>query len=119
MRGCAAGDGLGPQTALGNVGPDLAERWGKRFWQSCQGKAESGAWETPSPDSRFYCSSDYGHDLVDEALQAYPDKTGDMRLFEELPLAVTSQILREAQRLKCPGSRKIDQPAATDGWIES
>jgi hypothetical protein len=34
--------------------------------------------------------------FVDEALQAYPDKTGDMRLFEALPLAVTSQILREA-----------------------
>lgn len=38
--------------------------------------------------------------FVDEALQAYREKTGDMRPFEALPVAVTSQILREAQRLK-------------------
>ena len=38
--------------------------------------------------------------FVDEALQAYRDKTGDTRPFELLPLPVTSQILKEAQRLK-------------------
>jgi hypothetical protein len=38
--------------------------------------------------------------FVDEALQAYREKTGDTRPFEALPFTVTSQILREAQRLK-------------------
>lgn len=38
--------------------------------------------------------------FVDAALQAYRDKTGDMRPFEALLVAITSQILREAQRLK-------------------
>ena len=42
--------------------------------------------------------------FVDQALQAYREKTGDTRPFELLPVAVTSQILRDAQRLK--GSRK-------------
>ena len=52
--------------------------------------------------------------FVDEALQAYREKTGDMRPFELLPVAVTSQILREAQRLKgfqCAGP---SQSAAAD-----
>jgi hypothetical protein len=50
--------------------------------------------------------------FVDEALQAYREKTGDMRPFELLPVAVTSQTLREAQRLKGFRSRRVDQSAA-------
>jgi len=38
--------------------------------------------------------------FVEQALQAYRDKPGDMRPWESLPVAVTSQILRDAQRLK-------------------
>jgi hypothetical protein len=43
----------GPR-AISSVSPDSAERWGKRFWQSCRGKAESGATETPSSGSRLF-----------------------------------------------------------------
>jgi hypothetical protein len=52
--------------------------------------------------------------FVDEAIEAYREKTGDMRPFELLPVAVTSQILREAQRLK--GSRKgsLSEPATAE-----
>jgi len=53
--------------------------------------------------------------FVDEALQAYRDKTGDTRPFELLPVAVTSQILREAQRIKGVRCGKFSQPAAADG----
>lgn len=52
--------------------------------------------------------------FVDEALQAYREKTADMRPFELLPVAVTSQILREAQRLKGFRSGRIGQSAAAD-----
>jgi hypothetical protein len=57
--------------------------------------------------------------FVDEALQAYREKTGDMRPFEALPVAVTSRILREAQRLKGFRSGNVSQPAAADGCVES
>jgi len=53
--------------------------------------------------------------FVDEALQAYRDKTGDMRPFELLPVPITSQILREAQRLKGFRSASFSQPATADG----
>jgi hypothetical protein len=56
---------------------------------------------------------------VDEALQAYRDKTGDMRPFGLLPIAVTSQILREAQRLKGFQSEKTCQPTARDEFIDT
>jgi hypothetical protein len=56
---------------------------------------------------------------VDEALQAYREKTGDMRPFDALPVEVTSQILREAQRLKGFRSASFSQPAATDGCVDS
>jgi len=52
--------------------------------------------------------------FVDEALQAYREKTGDMRPFELLPVAITSQILREAQRLKGFQSAGPSQSAAAD-----
>lgn len=52
---------------------------------------------------------------MDEALQAYRDKTGDMRPFELLPVPITSQILREAQRLKGFRSASFSQPATADG----
>ena len=52
--------------------------------------------------------------FVDQALQAYREKTGDMRPFESLSVAITSQILREAQRLKGFRSAKVDQSAAAD-----
>jgi hypothetical protein len=55
---------------------------------------------------------------VDEALQAYRDRTGDMRPFELLPVAVTSQILRDAQQLKGVRCGKFSQPAAADGWAD-
>jgi hypothetical protein len=57
--------------------------------------------------------------FVDAALQAYREKTGDMRPFESLPLEVTSQILREAQRLKGCRSRGSHQPATADGCADS
>jgi hypothetical protein len=56
---------------------------------------------------------------VDEALQAYREKTGDMRPFEALPVEVTSRILREAQKLKGFQSGDFSQPAATDGCVDS
>ena len=52
---------------------------------------------------------------MDEALQAYREKTGDMRPFESLPIAVTSQILREAQRLKRSRDQRFSQPATAEG----
>jgi len=52
--------------------------------------------------------------FVDQALQAYREKTGDMRPFEVLPVAVTSQILRAAQRLKGFRSARVAQPTAVD-----
>jgi len=55
---------------------------------------------------------------VDEALQAYRDKTGDMRPFESLPVLVTSQILREAQRLKGFRVERSAAPTAVDGAAE-
>jgi hypothetical protein len=57
--------------------------------------------------------------FVDEALQAYREKTGDMRPFGSLPVAVTSQILREAQRLKGFRSAKTFQPTASDEFIDT
>src|SRR5271170_6653010 len=47
--------------------------------------------------------------FVVQALQAYRAKTGDMRPWESLPVAVTSQILRDAQRIKSSRSRKFSQ----------
>jgi hypothetical protein len=38
--------------------------------------------------------------FVDQALREYRDRTGDMRPLESLSLALTSAILRDAQRLK-------------------
>jgi hypothetical protein len=57
--------------------------------------------------------------FVDEALQAYREKTGDMRPFEALPVTVTSHILREAQRLKGFRSGSFSQPATADGCGDS
>ena len=51
---------------------------------------------------------------MDEALQAYREKTGDMRPFELLPVAITSQILREAQRIKGFQRAGSGQSAAAD-----
>jgi hypothetical protein len=56
--------------------------------------------------------------FVDLALQAYRDKTGDMRPWESLPVAMTSQILRDAQRLKDCRSGRLPQSAAADGRID-
>jgi hypothetical protein len=53
--------------------------------------------------------------FVDEALQAYRDKTRDVRPFEVLPVAITSEILREAQRLKRSQGVSLSQTAAADG----
>jgi hypothetical protein len=57
--------------------------------------------------------------FVDQALQAYREETGDMRPFESLPIAVTSQILREAQRLKGFRSGRLSQPEAADSCGDS
>ena len=55
---------------------------------------------------------------MDEALQAYREKTGDMRPFEALPVAVTSQILRAAQQLKGHRRGRILQPVIVDEAAE-
>jgi len=52
--------------------------------------------------------------FVDEAIQAYREKTGDMRPFELLPVAITSQILRDAQRRKGFRNASLNQSAAAD-----
>jgi hypothetical protein len=52
--------------------------------------------------------------FVDQALQAYREKTGDMRPFELLPVAITSQILREAQRLKGYRKGSFSEPATAE-----
>jgi hypothetical protein len=57
--------------------------------------------------------------FVVQALEAYRAKTGDMRPWESLPVAVTSLILRDAQKLKTKRSRKFSQPATADGCAES
>jgi hypothetical protein len=57
--------------------------------------------------------------FVVHALDAYRAKTGDMRPWDSLPVAVTSQIIRDAQRLKSLRNRKFSHPAAADGQVES
>jgi hypothetical protein len=85
------------------------------------GKGRIGSLRDPlvrTPD--FFCSVlNKDKIFVDEALQAYRDKTGDMRPFGLLPVAVTSQILREAQRLKGFQSEKTCQPTASDEFIDT
>jgi hypothetical protein len=56
--------------------------------------------------------------FVDEALQAYRDKTGDMRPWHLLPVSLTSQILIDAQRRKSCHHGKFPQPAAADGCVD-
>jgi hypothetical protein len=56
---------------------------------------------------------------VDQALQAYREKTGDLRPWELLPVEITSQILRDAQRLKGFRSTTFSQPATADGSAEN
>ena len=56
--------------------------------------------------------------FVDQALRDYRDRTGDMRPFESLPLAVTSGILRDAQRLKGLEKASLHQPAAAEGRVD-
>jgi hypothetical protein len=46
----------GPIRALEAASPDLAKRRGKRFWQSCREKAESGVWRPPHQTPDFFCS---------------------------------------------------------------
>jgi hypothetical protein len=46
----------GPIRAFVASSPDLAKRWGKRFWQSCREKAESGVWRPPHQTPDFFCS---------------------------------------------------------------
>ncbi len=55
---------------------------------------------------------------MDEALQAYREKTADQRPWELLPVEITSQILREAQKLKGRRRGKISQPATADGCAD-
>ena len=55
---------------------------------------------------------------VVQALQAYREKTGDLRSWELLPVGITSQILREAQKLKGRRRGKISQPASADGCAD-
>lgn len=57
--------------------------------------------------------------FLETALQAYRDKTGDMRSWDSLPVAITSQILMDAQRLKGFRSRRFSQPAAADNYGDS
>jgi hypothetical protein len=57
--------------------------------------------------------------FVDRALQAYREQTGDMRLWESLPVALTSQILMDAQRLKGFRAASFVQPEAADGSVDN
>lgn len=57
--------------------------------------------------------------FVDEALQAYRDSTGDTRPWQLLPVAVTSQILLDAQRRKSFRRGKFSQPTAAEGCVGS
>jgi hypothetical protein len=106
---------------LSTISPDLAKRWGKRFWQSCREKAESGVWRPPHQTPDFFCLLHGNMDkiFVDQALQAYREKTGDMRPWDSLPVGVTSQILMQAQRLKGRRHGKVSQPTAADGCVDS
>jgi hypothetical protein len=85
------------------------------------GKGRIGSLATPSSDSRFFCLLHWNMDkiFVDEALQAYRDSTGDMRPWQLLPVAVTSQILLDAQRRKSFRRRKFSQPTAAEGCVGS
>jgi hypothetical protein len=56
--------------------------------------------------------------FVVQALQAYREKTGDLRPWELLPVGITSQILREAQKLKGRRRGKLSQPATADGCAD-
>jgi hypothetical protein len=56
---------------------------------------------------------------VFQALQAYREKTGDLRPWELLPVGITSQILREAQTLKGRRRGEISQPATAEGCADS
>jgi hypothetical protein len=57
--------------------------------------------------------------FVDRALEAYREQTGDMRPWDALPVAVTSQILMDAQRLKGFRAARFAQPAAADGCVDN
>ena len=60
--------------------------------------------------------------FLEQALQAYRDKTEDMRPWESLPVVVASEILRDAQRrksLRALLNVSGSQPAAADGGAES
>jgi hypothetical protein len=85
------------------------------------GKGQIGSLATPSSDSRFFSLLHGNMDkiFVDEALQAYRDSTGDVRPWQLLPVAVTSQILLDAQRRKNFRRRNLSQPAAADGCVDS
>jgi hypothetical protein len=67
----------------------------------------------------FLCRLNMDTIFVDQALGAYRDKTGDTRPWESLPVTVTSQILRDAQRLKRLRSGSFSQTAAADGCRDS
>jgi hypothetical protein len=118
------GQGCGPKlqpqpwsdTCKASIDPDLAKRWGKRFWQSCREKADR---ELGDPLLRLPIFSllrlNMDNIFVDQALEAYRDETKDMRSWELLPVAVASRILGDAQRLKGVRSARLSHPAAADG----
>jgi hypothetical protein len=83
------------------------------------GKGRIGSLATPSSGSRFLFSPHMDKIFVDQALQAYRDKTGDTRSWDSLPIDIVSGILREAQRLKSFRSGKFPQSAAADGCVDS
>jgi len=64
----------GLRRALMTGSPDLAKRWGKRFWQSCREKAKSGVWRPPhrTPDFFLFAPSEYGHDLRGSGARGLP-----------------------------------------------
>ena len=84
------------------------------------GRGRIGSLATPSSDSRFFCLLHGNMDkiFVDEALRAYREKTGDTRPWELLPVGITSDILREAQKLKGRRLRGTSQPATADGCVD-
>jgi hypothetical protein len=83
------------------------------------GKGRIGSLATPSSGSRFLSSPHMDTIFVDQALQAYRDKTGDTRPWHLLPVGVTSQILMDAQRRKSCHHGESPQPAAADGCADN
>jgi hypothetical protein len=99
----------------------LAKRWGSAFGSLAKGRPNREPERPPRQDSRLLFALLLRMDtiFVDEALLAYRNNTGDLRSWESLPVAVISQLLREAQHFKIFRNEGLLQPTATDGDLNS